>query len=323
LLPKAIATILVFGENKFNRSRGECSELKSESKQRILIVDDEVILRNLLVRYMCKEGFEPIEAADGESAVELYRITKPACVVSDVIMPKMDGIDLLSRIRKIDPQAVIILMTGFGNEDVLLRALRGGAANFFKKPFNFQELLDCIRSIIKHKAEIDESNFFSEFLVEETKRFVIEMDRANIFPVINQISIHLRNLFPESEIINLKIGIEEMLVNAIEHGNLDITYEEKNKAIEQGKFGLLIQDRLAQGNNAKKKITVESRLTRDLLKVVINDEGKGFDWQALPDPLEDNFLSYNGRGIFLTKIFYDAVAFNKPGNEVTITKKRK
>jgi DNA-binding response OmpR family regulator/anti-sigma regulatory factor (Ser/Thr protein kinase) len=297
--------------------------LKSESKPRILIVDDEVILRNLLVRYMCKEGFEPIEAADGESAVELYRITRPACVISDVVMPKMDGIDLLSRIRKIDPQAVIILMTGYGNEDVLLKALRGGAANFFKKPFNFQELLDCIRSIVKHKAEIDESNFFSESLVEEAKRFEIAMDKANIFPVINQISIHLRNIFPQSDIINLKIGIEEMLVNAIEHGNLDITYEEKNVAIEQGKFGNLIRDRLASSNNVKKRIVVQSRLTNDLLKVVITDEGKGFDWRALPDPLESNFLTYNGRGIFLTKIFYDEVRFNETGNEVTITKKRK
>ncbi len=297
--------------------------MKSESKPRILIVDDEIILRNLLVRYMCKEGFEPIEAADGESAVELYRITRPACVVSDVVMPKMDGIDLLARIRKIDPQAVIILMTGFGNEDVLLQALRGGAANFFKKPFNFQELLDCIRSIVKHKAEIDETNFFSESLVEEEKRFVIEMDKANIFPVINQISMHLKNIFPQSDIINLKIGIEEMLVNAIEHGNLDITYEEKNKSIEQGKFGNLIRDRLSEGDNAKKKIFVQSALTNTMLKVVVTDEGRGFDWHSLPDPLESNFLTYNGRGIFLTKIFYDSVTFNEAGNEVTIVKKRK
>jgi DNA-binding response OmpR family regulator len=297
--------------------------LKTESKPRILIVDDEVILRNLLVRYMCKEGFEPIEAADGESAVDLYRITKPACVVSDVVMPKMDGIDLLARIRKIDPQAVIILMTGFGNEDVLLRALRGGATNFFKKPFNFQELLDCIKSIIRHKTEIDETNFFSEALTGESKKFVIGMDNANIFPIINQISMHLRNVFPQSDIINLKIGIEEMLVNAIEHGNLAISYDEKNNAIEQGRFGLLIQERLNTENNAKKKILVQSTLSEDRLEIVITDEGRGFDWRSLPDPLENNFLSYNGRGIFLTKIFYDSVSFNKEGNEVTITKKKK
>jgi DNA-binding response OmpR family regulator len=297
--------------------------LKSESKPRVLIVDDEVILRNLLVRYMSKEGFEPIEAADGESAVELYRITKPACVVSDVVMPKMDGIDLLTKIRKIDPQAVIILMTGFGNEDVLLHALRGGAANFFKKPFNFQELLDCIKSIIKHKAEIDEANFFSDALVEETKVFEIETRKANIFPVINQISIHLRNIFPESEIINLKIGIEEMLANAVEHGNLRITYEEKNRAIEQGKLGLLIQERIKENNNGLKKIFVQSRLTQNNLKVVVTDEGEGFDWHVIPDPREANFLAYNGRGIFLTKIFYDSVIFNTKGNEVTIIKKKK
>jgi len=272
---------------------------------------------------MSKEGFEPIEAADGESAVELYRITKPACVVSDVVMPKMDGIDLLTKIRKIDPQAVIILMTGFGNEEVLLQALRGGAANFFKKPFNFQELLDCIKSIVKHKAEIDESNFFSPALVEETKYFEIETQSANIFPVINQISIHLRNIFPESEIINLKIGIEEMLANAVEHGNLRISYEEKNRAIEQGRLGLLIQERIRENNNGSKKIFVQSTLTQNSLQVIVTDEGEGFNWREIPDPREANFLAYNGRGIFLTKIFYDSVVFNAKGNKVTIIKQKK
>jgi sigma-B regulation protein RsbU (phosphoserine phosphatase) len=296
--------------------------IQADGKNRILIVDDEEILRNLIVKFMRKEGYEPIEAADGETAIELYRITTPTVVLSDVRMPGIDGIKLLNEIKKIDPQAVIILMTGFGDEQTLLEALRGGATNFFKKPFNFREVADVINSIIKHKMEIDTSCFFSPALVEEAKQFELYTGNANIFPIINQISIHLRNIFPRSDIINLKIGIEEMITNAIEHGNLHITFEEKNKAIAKGRFGKLIKERLEKKNNYKKKVYIASLLQKDLLKVIIRDEGDGFDWRSLPEPGSSNFLSFNGRGIFLTKIFYDEVIFTEEGNEVTIIKYR-
>ncbi|MBN1699615.1 MAG: response regulator [Spirochaetales bacterium] len=299
--------------------KGETA-IQANGKNRILIVDDEDILRNLIVKFMRKEGYEPIEAEDGESAIELYRITTPTIVLSDVRMPGIDGIRLLKELKKIDPQAVIILMTGFGDEQTLLEALRGGATNFFKKPFNFRELADVINSIIKHKMDIDTSCFFSSSLIEETKKFELLTANAHIFPIINQIAIHLKILFPPSDIINLKIGIEEMITNAIEHGNLHITFDEKNRAISKGQFGKLIRERLEKKNNKCKKVYISSLLKKDMLKIVIRDEGDGFDWRSLPEPGSSNFLSFNGRGIFLTKIFYDEVIFNEIGNEVTIIK---
>ena len=180
--------------------------IKSECTNRILIVDDEEILRNLIVRFMKKEGYEPIEASEGKSAIELYKITHPQVVLSDVRMPGMDGITLLRKVKKIDPQAIFILMTGFGDEETVLEALRAGATNFFKKPFNFKEVSDVISSVIRHKLMVDISPFYSEALCEETKKFEIITENASVLPIINQIGIHLRSLFPESDIINLKIS---------------------------------------------------------------------------------------------------------------------
>jgi DNA-binding response OmpR family regulator len=296
--------------------------VKPDTTNRILIVDDEEILRNLIVKFMKKEGYEPIEASDGKSAIELYRITNPHVVLSDVRMPGMDGITLLQKVKSIDPQAIFILMTGYGDEETVLEALRAGATNFFKKPFNFKEVSDVIHSVIRHKMMIDISPFYSESLVEETKQFEIVTENANILPVINQIGIHLKNLFPESDIINLKIGIEEMITNAIEHGNLCISFDEKSEALSRGRLGKLIRERMKDKNNGEKKVYVRSHLSPSELKIVIIDEGKGFDWRTLPDPDDDNFLNYHGRGIFLTRIFYDEVLFNEQGNQVTIIKRK-
>ncbi|MBN2443081.1 MAG: response regulator [Spirochaetales bacterium] len=296
--------------------------IQTECTNRILIVDDEEILRNLIVRFMKKEGYEPIEASEGKAAIELYKITHPQVVLSDVRMPGMDGITLLRRVKKIDPQAIFILMTGYGDEETVLEALRAGATNFFKKPFNFKEVSDVISSVIRHKMMVDISPFYSGALVEETKKFEIETADANILPIINQIGIHLKGLFPESDIINLKIGIEEMITNAIEHGNLCISFEEKSKALTKGILGKLIRERMKEKDKGDKKVYVHSEFSQEGLKIKIIDEGKGFNWRTLPDPDDDDFLNYHGRGIFLTRIFYDEVIFNEQGNEVTIIKRK-
>jgi CheY-like chemotaxis protein/anti-sigma regulatory factor (Ser/Thr protein kinase) len=303
-------------------NKGISMPIKSEPKHKILVVDDEEILRNLIVRFMKKEGYEPIEAADGNYAMELYRLTSPAVVLSDVRMPEMDGITLLKKVKEFDPRAIFILMTGYGDEETVLEALRAGATNFFKKPFNFKEVSDVISTVLRHKLIIDSTPFYSEALVEETKRFELVTENANVLPVVNQIGIHLKTLFPDSDIINLKIGIEEMITNAIEHGNLNITFEEKSEAINRGKFGLLISERIKEDGKGKRRVFIESRFTPSELTIRIMDEGNGFDWRKLPNPDDENFLNFNGRGIFLTRIFYDDVVFNEKGNEVKIVKKR-
>jgi DNA-binding response OmpR family regulator len=292
-------------------------------KAKILIADDQEALRSLLSRMLSREGFEPIEADDGEKAIELYRSLAPPLVISDIMMPKKDGLTLLTEIKKIDPTAAVILMTGHGNEDILLKALQGGATNFFKKPFNVRGLIREIHKIFQYKAVEAKSSLYSPFLIRESKEFAIRTGNPQYQPVVNQITLQLPCLLPESEILNLKIGIEEMLTNAIEHGNLGISFHEKKTAIEKGKLGELLAGRLEEGGNADKKVIVKSTLTPEAFSISIKDEGAGFDWRNLPELLPENLFSYNGRGIFLTKIYYDEVYYSQSGNEVTLVKRKK
>jgi DNA-binding response OmpR family regulator len=292
-------------------------------KKRILIADDQEALRSLLSRMLLREGFEPIEADDGERAIELYRSLSPSLVISDIMMPKMDGLTLLTEIKKIDPSTAVILMTGHGNEEILLKALQGGATNFFKKPFNVRGMIREIHKIFQYKVEEVKSYFYSPYLVSETKEFVLTTGNPQYHPIVNQITLQLPCLLADSEILNLKIGIEEMLTNAIEHGNLGISFLEKKAAIEKGKLGELFADRLREGRNADKRVYISSTLTSELFTIRIRDEGGGFDWRNLPELLPENLFSYSGRGIFLTKIYFDELDYNEPGNEVTLLKRKK
>jgi CheY-like chemotaxis protein/anti-sigma regulatory factor (Ser/Thr protein kinase) len=289
----------------------------------VLVVDDQEALRSLLARLLEREGFDPVQAEDGAQAVELYKSEAPLVVVSDIMMPRMDGLALLNEIRRIDRNATVILMTGQGNEDVLLKALRGGASNFFKKPFNVRELIDEIRKVVDFRLEAARSSLFSPLLEEETKRFVVPHADSPFFPIINQITLQLPCLLPAEDILNLKIGIEEVITNAIEHGNLGISFEEKNKAIQEGRLTELIADKGRESDAAGRKVSISSRLTSEIFEIVIRDDGTGFDWRTLPAVEPENLLAFNGRGIFLTKIYFDEVLYNDAGNEVTLRKFKK
>jgi CheY-like chemotaxis protein/anti-sigma regulatory factor (Ser/Thr protein kinase) len=286
----------------------------------VLVVDDQEALRSLLARLLEREGFDPIQAEDGAQAVEKYKTEAPLVVVSDIMMPKMDGLMLLNEIRRIDRNATVILMTGQGNEDVLLKALRGGATNFFKKPFNVRELIDEIRKVVEFRLEAARSSLFSPLLVEETKHFVMPRADSPFFPIINQITLQLPCLLPQEDILNLKIGIEEIITNAIEHGNLGISFEEKSKAIQEGRLAELIADKGRQSDDARRAVRITSRLGPDLFEITVRDDGDGFDWRTLPAVAPENLLAFNGRGVFLTKIYFDEVVYNDAGNEVTLRK---
>jgi CheY-like chemotaxis protein/anti-sigma regulatory factor (Ser/Thr protein kinase) len=292
------------------------------AKPRVLVVDDQEALRTLLARLLEREGFDPIQAENGAQAVEMYKSESPLVVVSDIMMPKMDGLALLNEIRRIDRNATVILMTGQGNEDVLLKALRGGATNFFKKPFNVRELIDEIRKVVEFRLEAARSSLFSPLLVEETKTFVMPRADSPFFPIINQITLQLPCLLPPEDILNLKIGIEEVITNAIEHGNLGITFDAKSKAISEGRLAELIAEKGRESDAAGRRVRVTSRLTAEEFEITIRDDGRGFDWRNLPAVEPENLLAFNGRGIFLTKIYFDEVTFNDSGNEVTLRKRK-
>ncbi len=277
----------------------------------------------MLVRLLSREGFEAFSANDGEEAIRLFRDRSPLVVISDVKMPRMDGLTMLTEIRKIDRSAAVILMTGQGNEEILLSALRGGATNFFKKPFNTLELIDEIRRIVGFRIEAARSGLFSPFLTTETKTFMLPAGVSTYYPIVNQITLQLPCLVPPEEILNLKIGIEEMITNAIEHGNLGISFEEKSEAVREGRLDQLIAERTAESERAGRKVFVSSHLNADLFEVTVRDEGRGFDWKTLPEVAAENLLAFNGRGILLTKIYFDEVMYNETGNQVTLRKHRR
>ena len=112
---------------------------------RILIVDDAAFMRMMIKDILSKNGFEVVgEAADGAQAVRKYKEYSPDLVTMDITMPEMDGITALKEIKKVDPQAKVIMCSAMGQQAMVIDAIQAGAKDFIVKPFQADRVLEAI-----------------------------------------------------------------------------------------------------------------------------------------------------------------------------------
>jgi two-component system chemotaxis response regulator CheY len=116
---------------------------------RILIVDDTLFMRTLLKNILFSGGHEIVgEAGDGAEAVEKYEALKPDLVTMDVVMPKMNGIEALKEIKKLDPGAKVVMCTAVGQEQMVKLAIKTGARGYVVKPFQAPKVLDEVKNVL-------------------------------------------------------------------------------------------------------------------------------------------------------------------------------
>lgn len=123
--------------------------------ERVLIVDDNPDIREVLGAYAAKEGFEPITAKDGFEALDLFRKTSPAVILLDVMMPGMDGYRVCERIRS-ESDVPIILITAKGEDYERVMGLDIGADDYIVKPFNANEVMARVRAVLRRMARVEQ-----------------------------------------------------------------------------------------------------------------------------------------------------------------------
>ena len=115
---------------------------------RILVVDDAAFMRMRCSKLLGEKGYEVVEAANGDEALERYKENKPDGVLLDITMPKMDGIVTLQEIMKIDPNARVAMVTAMGQRSMVMNALKAGARDFVVKPFDGTRVIDTVQKLL-------------------------------------------------------------------------------------------------------------------------------------------------------------------------------
>jgi len=132
------------------------------------------------------------------------------------------------------------------------------------------------------------------------------------------------NFFDHSERTEIEVGLNELIMNAIEHGNLGITSAEKAIALKKNVLPELYDKRLSEEKYASRKVIVNFVLNSEYCQWIIKDEGEGFDWESIPNPtLGNNLFELNGRGIFISRFQFDELEYLEKGNVVRVRKYKK
>lgn len=288
----------------------------------ILVIDDEKSIRDMLRAGLTQYGYNFYDAADGNSGIDVYKRTRPDIVLTDVKMPEMSGLELTRTLKGIEYDTDIVIMTGYGSEELVIEALRSGATNYIKKPISFNELFNILDGIILSRERRRKSEVIKDVVVFEKKKLVIDNDISRIWGVINQILFNVPTEVSDAILEGIRLGLYEVILNAIEHGNLGISYEEKSEAIQENTYLSLLESRSLQADRRQKRVFIDCTVGHIELSVEIRDQGEGFDFHEFAGPESSNeILRAHGRGIFLASLYFDKLVYEEPGHTVTISKR--
>lgn len=289
----------------------------------VLIVDDSAVDRRLAAGCLREAELELLFAEDGRDALEQIRESPPDLVVTDLVMPEIDGLALVETIRTEHRNIPVVLMTAHGNEEIAVAALQKGAASYVPKKNLVRDLEETIRTVISvSTVERNEARVLDS-LVNVELIFELDNSVSALRPLISHMQTQMRrlDLFEESDIVRISTALQEALVNAIEHGNLEL-----DSALREGlgnEYGELAAKRRSERPYSERKVHLTASFSRDEATWTIRDEGRGFDPEGIPDPTDSsNLQRVSGRGLLLIRTFMDAVEFNSQANEICMSKRR-
>ena len=115
---------------------------------KILLVDDAAFMRMRCAKLLSENGYEVEEAENGQEGVDKYKSVKPDLVLMDITMPILDGIAAVEEIRKHDPNAIVVMCSALGQQNMVMAAIKAGAKDFIVKPYQPEKILSTIKRFV-------------------------------------------------------------------------------------------------------------------------------------------------------------------------------
>ena len=288
------------------------------SEGTLLIVDDDPALRDALAAVLEQGGYETQQAGDGEEGLKRLRDEPDAFdgVVLDWQMPRMDGLTMLRHL-KADPrtaQLPVIFQTGSDEALVLRESLAAGAHYFLSKPVRRKELLATVQTAVQDRKRQRELWVH----VRGAARTLAMMDlgrfRFRTQEEAENLTYLLAAACPDPD--RAAVGLSELLINAVEHGNLEISYQETSEAIASRSRAALIKSRLEDPRYGSRFAELRFEHLPDRYRFLVTDQGPGFDWKRFLELSADRAFDTHGRGVYMASSSFDHLQYTGTGNTV-------
>lgn len=181
---------------------------KSSRKYRILVVDDERRMVGFIRLNLEQDGFQVIEAYNGTEALDRLRDSLPDLILLDVMMPDIDGFDVLRTVREVS-QVPVIMLTAKGEEEDVVKGLELGADDYVTKPFSPRELVSRVRAVLRRGATFEEDD---EGAIEVDDRLRIDFGR--------------REVWVDDELVKLRPTEYRLLYHLVQNAGWVLTHDQ-------------------------------------------------------------------------------------------------
>ncbi len=211
--------------------------------EKILVVDDEEMIRDLCYHILTAEGYQVTAAPNGIAALEELRRSDSDLLITDIKMPGMDGLELFERVKQLDLDIVTIFITGHGTLDTAIESLMRGVDGFVLKPFTQEELLSAVERAVT-RSRLQKENIRLKALIplfEISKLLVTEIDLAHLFKIITEVLVQEFSVDRVSLML-LDEASGDLLIRASHGLQPDIAKKTRRKAGE-GVSGLVLKHR--------------------------------------------------------------------------------
>lgn len=285
----------------------------------LLVVDDDSVNLEIIEEDLQDDGYHIVTASDGEQAWALLQEdpNRFDAVLLDRMMPRMDGLAVLACMKDNPVLTLIpvIMQTAAAGTVQMQVGLNAGAYYYLSKPFDKETLRAIVRAAIR-----DYTQYCATRTEAKTISGAVKLLNAGRFSFrtpkeARSLAALLSGTFPDPEKVG--VGIFELLLNAVEHGNLGLTYKDKSRLLATDSWEEELARRLALPQYAACYATVEFDRGPGTIRVVVKDQGEGFDWRPYLEFSPERAYDTHGRGIAIARQgCFDRLEYLGNGNEV-------
>jgi len=287
----------------------------------VLVIDSDETALMILENKLQNQDYRVLTAMDGKSACKIIRDKHKVidAVLLDRIIQDMDGIEIVKWLNQqpVLTKPPIIMQSGSDKPEQIIEGINAGVFYYLTKPIREDILNSVILSAIRKSKQYRTLNI-------ELKRHKTGfklMDRGafhfHSLEEAENLACFIANCFPDPE--KILPGIAELTINAVEHGLLNISYNDKTELVKNAKWREELNHRANLPDNKDKKAELLFAREGDKYSIKISDSGKGFAWGKYLNADPARGLDNHGRGILQANMIFSKLQYNKKGNQVIAT----
>lgn len=286
-----------------------------ETTLKILLVNNKANVSKQFTTIVSQTNFMLRIVENSNSAISIFESFHPHIVFCDSSQACQD---LFNYIRATSPQCIINMIIERNDNKLIVNAMKYGISNYLVPPLNDSDIKTYLKQcecVLNRRKKIETQNAIAQ---QKTLSFSTNNSLDNVAELVETLLSHVNPCFKECD-CELRLGLAELIINAIEHGNLQISYEEKTTALHNCTFENLLKERQEDERFKNRTVSIEFHQEPTFDEWFIKDDGDGFDYTEITTIFDNsNIEQLHGRGIFLSRFQFDEIEYSEHGTKVRL-----